>query len=65
MPGGAGRRRRRSREEEEEEEAWEGDAESGALILIQAHALVAPLGPFTVGGLCPPPHDSLSPDWIF
>lgn len=45
---------RRAERSEEEEEAWEGDAKSGALILIQAHARVAPLGPFAVGGLCAP-----------
>lgn len=58
--------RERRAERSKEEEAWEGDTESSMLILIQAHALVAPLGPFTVGGLFSPLlHDSLSPDWIF
>lgn len=37
-------------EEREEEE----EAEGGELIFMQAHALVAPLGPSIMGGFCVP-----------
>lgn len=39
---------------EEREEKRKEEAEGGGLIFMQAHALVAPLGPSIMGGFCVP-----------